>query len=111
MQDGLGGKPLNQKDVDDAVLRIAGSDRYELITQALRATPTGTELVIHATPKSYGPPFLLPAVDLHNIDSNAFALLLRARLAMYDLLLAEIRNSASTSPSAPIRPYPSSSTS
>jgi NTE family protein len=93
LQERLAGKPLNQHDVDDAVLQIAGTDRYELITQALRSTPTGTELVIRTTPKSYGPPFLLPALDLRNIDSNAFALMLRTRLAMYDMLLpkSEIR--------------------
>ena len=78
------GRPLDRADVEDSVLRIGGTDRYELITQALRPTPTGTELVIHATPKSYGPPFLLPAIDLHNIDSNAFALTLRMRVAVYD---------------------------
>ena len=79
-----GGRPLDRAEVEDSVLRIGGTDRYELITQTLRATPTGTELVIHATEKSYGPPFLLPAVDLHNIDSNAFALTLRMRVAVYD---------------------------
>ena len=78
------GKPLDRAQVEDSVLRIGGTDRYEIITQALRATPTGTELVINATPKSYGPPFLLPAIDLHNIDSNAFALQLRLRVAIYD---------------------------
>jgi NTE family protein len=79
-----GGRPLDRDAVEDSVLRIGGTDRYELITQALRSTPAGTELVIHATPKSYGPPFLLPAVDLHNIDSNAFSLNLRMRVAVYD---------------------------
>ena len=79
-----GGRPLDRAEVEDSVLRIGGTDRYELITQALRATPTGTELVIDATPKSYGPPFLLPAIDLHNIDSNAFSLTLRMRVAVYD---------------------------
>jgi NTE family protein len=79
-----GGKPLNRAWVEESVLRIGGTDRYEIITQALRDAPTGTELVINATPKSYGPPFLLPAIDLHNIDSNAFALQLRVRVAIYD---------------------------
>jgi hypothetical protein len=88
-----GGRPLDRVEVEDSVLRIGGTDRYELITQALRPTPTGTELVIQATPKSYGPPFLLPAIDLHNIDSNAFALTLRMRVAVYDAPLpnSEIR--------------------
>jgi NTE family protein len=84
LQERHGGKPLNRDQVDTSILEIGGTDRYELITQNLRSTPTGTELVINATPKSYGPPFLLPSIDLHNIDSNAFSLQLRMRLAMYD---------------------------
>jgi NTE family protein len=84
LQEKHAGHPLDRAQVENSVLRIGGSDRYELITQALRATPTGNELVIHATAKSYGPPFLLPAIDLHNIDSNAFSLSLRMRVAVYD---------------------------
>ena len=93
LQDRLGGRPLDRLDVEDAVLQIAGTDRYAVITQNLRATPTGTELLIHATPKSYGPPFLLPSLDLHNIDANAFALALRMRVAVYDTPLpnSEVR--------------------
>ena len=44
----------------------------------------GPELVVQITPKSYGPPFLLPALDVQNIDSNSFSMSLRMRLAMYD---------------------------
>ena len=74
-------------------MRIAGTDRYAVITQSLRDTPTGTELLIHATPKGYGPPFLLPSLDLHNIDANSFALALRLRVAVYDTPLpnSEVR--------------------
>ena len=93
LQDRLGGRPLDRADVEDAVMRIAGTDRYAVITQNLRTTPTGTELLIHATPKSYGPPFLLPSLDLHNIDANSFALALRMRVAVYDTPLpnSEVR--------------------
>ena len=93
LQDRLGGRPLVRADVEDAVMRIAGTDRYAVITQNLRTTPTGTELLIHATPKSYGPPFLLPSLDLHNIDANSFALALRLRVAVYDTPLpnSEVR--------------------
>jgi NTE family protein len=87
------GRTLGRDDIEESILRIAGSDRYELITYALRATPDGSALVVRITPKSYGPPFLLPAIDLQNIDSNSFALGIRLRLAMYDTLLpnSEIR--------------------
>ena len=93
LQERLGGRPLVRADVEDAVMRIAGTDRYAVITQNLRPPPTGTELLIHATPKSYGPPFLLPSLDLQNIDSNSFALALRMRVAVYDTPLpnSEVR--------------------
>jgi len=93
LQRRLGGRPLDRADVEDAVMGLAGTDRYAVISQNLRTTPTGTELLIHATPKSYGPPFLLPSLDLHNIDSSAFALALRLRVAVYDTPLpnSEVR--------------------
>jgi len=87
------GKPFSRTDVEDSILRISGTDRFEIITYTLRSAPDGPELVVRLTPKSYGPPFLLPAVDLQNIDSNSFALSLRMRLAVYDTPLpnSEVR--------------------
>src|SRR5262245_22102817 len=87
------GKPLSRTDLEDSILRISGSDRYEIIGYNLRATADGPELVVRVTPKSYGPPFLLPALDIQNIDSNSFAISLRMRLAMYDTPLpnSEVR--------------------
>ncbi len=73
--------------LEDSILRISGTDRYEMSGYALRQTAEGTELVVGITPKSYGPPFLLPAVDLQNIDSSSFSLSLRLRLAVYDTLV------------------------
>ena len=87
------GRPLDRALLEDSILRVAGSDRYELIAYQLRAAAAEPELVVRIVPKSYGPPFLLPAIDLQNIDSTAFALSLRLRVAMYDTLLpnSEIR--------------------
>lgn len=87
------GRPLVRADLEDSILRVAGSDRYEIIAYQLRAADDGPDLVVRIVPKSYGPPFLLPAIDLQNIDSTAFALSLRLRVAMYDTLLpnSEIR--------------------
>jgi NTE family protein len=50
-------------------------------------------LAVQITPKSYGPPFLLPAIDVQNIDSTAFAISMRLRVAMYDTPLpnSEVR--------------------
>src|SRR5262245_47043874 len=86
-------RPLDRAELEDSVLRIAGSDRYEIISYRLRAADPDPELVVRIVPKSYGPPFLLPAIDIQNIDSTAFALSLRLRVAMYDTLVpnSEIR--------------------
>jgi NTE family protein len=81
------GRPLDRERLEDSILRVAGSDRYEMIAYQLRAADGTPDLVVRITPKSYGPPFLLPAVDLQNIDSTAFSLSLRLRVAMYDTLL------------------------
>ena len=78
------GRPVDREEIEDSILRISGSDRYEIISYVLRDGVDGPELVVRITPKSYGPPFLLPAADVQNIDSSAFALGLRLRLAIYD---------------------------
>jgi NTE family protein len=87
------GRPLSLEEVEESILSISGSDRYELIAYTLRDAPDGPELVLQVTPKSYGPPFLLPAIDIQNIDSDSFALSLRTRLVMYDIPLpnSEVR--------------------
>jgi NTE family protein len=84
------GRPVAREEIEDSILRISGTDRYEIISYTLRDTADGPALVVHVTPKSYGPPFLLPALDIQNIDSTSFALNLRVRVAVYD---TPIRNS------------------
>ena len=84
------GKPLDREILEDAILRISGTDRYEIIQYSFRGAADGTELLVHVTPKSYGPPFLLPAIDVQNIDSSSFSIGLRLRLAVYD---TPVRNS------------------
>jgi NTE family protein len=82
------GRPLVRETLEESILRISGTDRYETIEYTLRPAPEGTDLVLKIVPKSYGPPFLLPAVDVQNIDSDTFAVGLRMRLAVYDTPLA-----------------------
>jgi NTE family protein len=84
LQDRHVGRPLDREALEDSILRISGTDRYEIVSYTLRGAADGPELVVSVTPKSYGPPFLLPAVDVQNIDSSAFAMSLRLRLAIYD---------------------------
>jgi NTE family protein len=82
-----GGRPFDRPALEESLLQLSGSDRYELIAYTMRAGASGPELVVQITSKSYGPPFLLPALDLQNIDSNSFAVNLRARLVAYDTLV------------------------
>ena len=82
--------PVVREEIENSILRVAGSDRYEVIAYSIRPGPDGAELVLDVRPKSYGPPFLLPAIDVQNIDSNSFAISLRLRLAIYD---TPVRNS------------------
>ena len=83
-------RPVVRGEIEDSILRVAGSDRYEVIAYSIRPGPDGADLVLDVRPKSYGPPFLLPAIDVQNIDSNSFAIGLRLRLAIYD---TPVRNS------------------
>ena len=78
------GKTVVRDELEESILRISGTDRYEIIAYNLQPAATGPELVLQIAPKSYGPPFLLPALDIQNIDSNSFAMNLRLRVAMYD---------------------------
>jgi NTE family protein len=91
----LGGEPFDPGRIDRQVLLLTGSDRYAVVRYRLEtdAASGGTGLVINAEVKPYGPPFLLPAVDLENIDSNNFAMNLRGRFVFMDTLVpdSEIR--------------------
>jgi NTE family protein len=80
---------VDRRAVEEAILRLTGTDRYEVVGYHLLPTADGTTLAIRVTPKSYGPPFLLPALDLQNIDANTFALDLRARVAVYDTFISQ----------------------
>ncbi|HEY7820077.1 MAG TPA: BamA/TamA family outer membrane protein, partial [Vicinamibacteria bacterium] len=89
----LVGRETKLDDVELEVLRLTGTDRYESIRYALREEDGKKTLELYVVPKSHGPPFLLPALDLENIDSNSFSLNLRGRLVFYDTLVpdSEIR--------------------
>lgn len=83
----------NLEDIEQEVLRLTGTDRYETIRYALPEEDGKTTLALYIAPKTHGPPFLLPALELENIDSNTFALNLRGRIVFYDTLVpnSEIR--------------------
>ena len=84
----LVGMPFDRLAVEDAILRLSGTDRYEVIGYRIVPAPEGAGLLLRVRPKTYGPPFLLPAFDLQNIDSNSFSADLRFRVASYDTFVA-----------------------
>ena len=87
------GKPLERELLEDSILLVAGTDRYNLVKYTIETDADGVELVIRVTPKSHGPPFLMAALDLQSIDANTFAVNARARVTWLDSLLpnSEIR--------------------
>lgn len=85
----LAGRPCDLDAIEREILDLSGTDRYEIVRYTLEREAEETALAIFATPKSHGPPFLLPAVDLQNIDSNSFALNLRGRIVSYDFVVPD----------------------
>jgi NTE family protein len=85
----LVGKRFDPEAVGEQVLLLTGTDRYSIVRYRLEESEAGTGLVIAGELKPYGPPFLLPAVDLQNVDSNNFAMNLRGRLVFFDTLVPE----------------------
>jgi len=87
------GRPLGRDAIENSILRMSGTDRYDVVKYDLDAAPDGDELVIRMTPKTHGPPFLMAALDLQNIDANTFAVNVRTRLTLFDAPLpnSEIR--------------------
>jgi NTE family protein len=89
LQRRLVGIETTLEDIELEVLRLTGTDRYETIRYALPEEDGKTTLELYIAPKTHGPPFLLPALELENIDSNTFALNLRGRVVFYDTLVPE----------------------
>jgi len=89
----LVGDETKLEDIEHEVLRLTGTDRYENVRYALPEEGGKTTLALYILPKPHGPPFLLPALEVENIDSNTFALNLRGRAVFYDTLVpnSEIR--------------------
>jgi NTE family protein len=84
------GRPFARAEVERQIQLLGGTDRYAVIRYALERGPESsgrTRLVVLVTEKENGPPFLLPALDLANIDSNTFAMDLRGRFVFYDALV------------------------
>lgn len=78
------GRPVNADVLADDLLRLSGTDRYELLTYHLVETTAGTQLVVTATPRPNGPAFLTLGVELNNVDASNFAANLSGRTTIYD---------------------------
>lgn len=78
------GKPLVRGAIEDSILRMSGTDRYEVVKYYLEAGPDGVDLVVRVTPKTHRPPFLMTALDVQSIDANTFAVSVRGRLTLLD---------------------------
>lgn len=83
---GLVGVPFDPVRVERAVLRLAGTDRYECVSYRLETGTEGPVLDVHARPKPYGPPFLSMGLLLNNVDASNFAASLVSRTTLYDLV-------------------------
>ena len=79
------GVPVDPERIEDDILRIAGTDRYEYLTYRVTGKADGPTLAVSVRPKSYGPPFLAMGLSLNNIDANNFAATIGARTTVYDL--------------------------
>lgn len=89
LRERLSERPFVRGDVEREILLLGGTDRYQVIRYAIERDSEGARLVAFITPKEHGPPFLLPAIDLTNIDSNTFAMNLRGRFVLYDTLVPD----------------------
>jgi NTE family protein len=82
----IANRTLDRSAVEREILQLSGSDRYEVVRYAPWRDREGRVGVrIDAKRKSWGPPFLLPALDLQNVETGKFALDLRGRIVVDDV--------------------------
>ena len=79
------GRPIDVGRLEQDLLLLSGTDRYELLTYHLLETAAGTALEITARPKAHGPAFLTLGLSMNNIDATNFAMSAEARTTVFDL--------------------------
>jgi NTE family protein len=77
--------PLDIAALDRQMVAMTGTERYVSITYRLVFDGQRTGIVVTARPKTYGPPFLLAALDLQNDQSTGVAATVRGRVWMSGL--------------------------
>jgi NTE family protein len=78
-------RPLDQTGLDREMVALMGTERY--ISVGYRAVIENgiVGIRVTATPKSYGPPFLMTAVDLQNNQSSGVSATTRGRIWVTDI--------------------------
>ena len=77
-------QPLDLDRLEQRILLLGGTGRYELVTYNLAASQAGTRLDVRVRPKPNGPAFLTLGVEINNTDSSPFAATIAGRATVYD---------------------------
>ncbi len=78
------GRPLAPEQLEEDLTLIIGEGRYDSLGyEYARRDPK--RLVIRAQRKPYGPPFLIPSVEIDGSDVNRVEFILGGRLTMFDV--------------------------
>ncbi|MCX6546390.1 MAG: patatin-like phospholipase family protein [Acidobacteria bacterium] len=73
-------QPLDTAALDRQMVAMMGTERYLSVTYRLVVDGERVGIAVTARPKTYGPPFLLTALDLQNTQSTGVAATLRGRV-------------------------------
>jgi NTE family protein len=79
------GQPLKLAELEEDLTEIRGRGRYDRLTYELKRDNSQQELLIRAEKKPYGPPFVIPGVEIENAESSRIDFTLGARLTVFDL--------------------------
>lgn len=79
------GQPLDREVVDRAIRIVVGNGRYEAIRYERETRGGDVGLLFTVTPKTYGPPFLDPLIEIDGVQTDSPRLTLKGRLTTYDL--------------------------
>ncbi len=79
--------PLNITALETDLAELSGLDRYDGLSWRFVTNESGARgLLVRATPKSYGPPFMMLGLNLENTTSESFRMTLTARYLAYDVV-------------------------
>jgi NTE family protein len=79
------GKPVDATTLAQELTTAIGSDRYDTANADFVTDASGVTMNVTMAEKSYGPPFLLTALNLRNAGETQFEVDLGARLVAYDV--------------------------